>query len=361
MESFGKLLQTTRENKQIDIETVVEQTTISRNHIIALENEQIDSFPGEPYLVGFLKNYSEYLGLNSAQVLALYRAKKIQEAPPPSALLQRQYPKYLKPLIAFGIIFVVVGLGLLSWFLFFSKNNEDLSSHTVLGPESESHRYELSNQPLQKRLYEGDVIAVPTSGGFIDVIVSKTLNELQLITPAGTQFLELSEEREIDIDGQKGAEIIVYLSDISRTDAERGAEMRVLLKDPSLAVIGETDLEIIPDSDDIKNQQYIILQDNRAYPFTLNITLRSACVLRYKTDKNDPVEDYYVSGDMLTMQANNGTRLWVSNLNALKIQVLAGGNSFDLEVGKAGRVEVQDIKWIRDSDGTYKLAVINVD
>ena len=64
---------------------------------------------------------------------------------------------------------------------------------------------------------------------------------------------------------------------------------------------------------------------------------------------------------MLTMQANNGTRLWVSNLNALKVQVLAGGNSFDLEVGKAGRVEVQDIKWIRDSDGTYKLAVINVD
>ena len=64
MESFGKLLQSTRESKQIDIEKVALETTISRNHIIAMENEQIDSFPGEPYLVGFIKNYAEYLGLN---------------------------------------------------------------------------------------------------------------------------------------------------------------------------------------------------------------------------------------------------------------------------------------------------------
>ncbi|MBR5866763.1 MAG: helix-turn-helix domain-containing protein, partial [Spirochaetaceae bacterium] len=160
MESFGKLLQSTRESKQIDIEKVALETTISRNHIIAMENEQIDSFPGEPYLVGFLKNYAEYLGLNPTQVLALYRAKKIQESPAPSALLQRQYPKYLKPLIVSGIILVVVILGLLSWLLFFSKDEEDLSSHTVLGPGTESHRYELTNQALQKRLYEGDVIAV---------------------------------------------------------------------------------------------------------------------------------------------------------------------------------------------------------
>ena len=80
-------------------------------------------------------------------------------------------------------------------------------------------------------MYKGDIIAVPSTEGNIDLIIGQTLNELQIITPAGTQTLELSEERELDIDGQGGAEIIVYLSDISRSDASRGAEVRVVLKD----------------------------------------------------------------------------------------------------------------------------------
>ncbi len=361
MESFGKLLQTTRESKNIDIDTASLETTISRNHIEAMENERIDNFPGETYLMGFLKNYSEYLGLNSAQILALYRAKKIQESPPPRALLQKQYPRFLKPLIITLSVLMVAIIGVLTWLIFFSEDENDITGRTVLSSESTSQKHELTNQPLQKRVYQGDVISVPSSGGFIDVIVSNTLNELHLITPAGTQMLELSEERELDLDGQDGAEIIMYLSDISRTEASRGAEVRVLLKDPTLANVGETDLSSIPASEEVANQQFIILEDNRAYPFTINTTFRSACILRYRTDNNEPVEDYFVSGDILTTQSNNGTRIWVSNLNAIKMQVLAGGRSFDLEVGKAGKVSVQDIKWIRDSDGTYKLAVINVD
>lgn len=361
MESFGNLLRTTRESKNIDIETAVLETSISRNHIEAMENEQIDSFPGETYLVGFLKNYSEYLGLNATQVLSLYRAKKIQEAPVPSALLQKNYPRFLKPLIVTLSIMALVAIGFLVWFIFFADDDDDIASRTVLGPETSFQKYELSNLPLQRRVYEGDIISVPTSGGSIDMIVSSTLENLQLITPAGTQFLELSEERELDLDGQGGAEVIVYLSDISKVDAARGAEIRVLLKDPSLAVVGETDLGSIPNSSDVANQQYIIFQDNRAYPFTVNVTFRSSCMFRYRTDKNEPVEDYFVAGDILTMQANNGIRIWMSNMNAVKMQILAGGRTYDLEVGKAGRVAVEDIKWIRDSDGTYKLAVINVD
>lgn len=361
MESFGKLLQSTRESKDIDIETVVQETTISRNHIEAMESERLESFPGETYLVGFLKNYSEYLGLNSAQVLALYRAKKIQESPVPTALLQKHYPPFLKPLIISLAAVVLIAAGVVVWLVFFSRSDDDVNSRTVLSQESTSQRHELSSIPLQRRVYQGDVIAVPTPGGFIDVIVSSTQGELQLITPAGTQILELSEERELDLDGQGGAEVIVYLSDISRTEAERGAEVRLLLKDLSFAATAETDLSSIPDSESVANQQFIILEDNRAYPFTINVTFRSACIMRYRTDSNEPVEDYFVSGDLLTMQASNGIRLWMSNLNAVKMQVLAGGRTYDLEVGKAGRVAVEDIKWIRDSDGTYKLAVISVD
>mgnify|MGYP005605425407 CR=1 FL=1 len=34
---------------------------------------------------------------------------------------------------------------------------------------------------------------------------------------------------------------------------------------------------------------------------------------------------------------------------------------YDLDIGKAGQVVAQDIKWIKDTDGKYKLVVIELD
>ena len=34
---------------------------------------------------------------------------------------------------------------------------------------------------------------------------------------------------------------------------------------------------------------------------------------------------------------------------------------YDLEIGKACQVLVEDIKWIKDTDGKYKLVVIELD
>ena len=51
----------------------------------------------------------------------------------------------------------------------------------------------------------------------------------------------------------------------------------------------------------------------------------------------------------------------MSNVNALKIQVIADTSYYDLEVGRAGQVKVEDIKWIRTSEGKYQLVVLELD
>lgn len=360
MESFGRILATARENKNIDIETAASETVISKTYLLALEHEQLEKFPSETYLMGFLKNYAEYLGVDVGHITSLYRAKKIQEAPTPPSLLQRTAPRFVKPLIISLIVLALVGIGV-GLFFFFRSRNAVTDETTVLSSHTTATRHTLSDQPLTKRVYKGDIIAVPTEEGDIDLIVGQTLNELQIITPAGTQTLELSEERELDIDGQGGSEIIVYLSDISRTDASRGAEIRVLLKDESMAASTKTDMESIPESSQVANQRYTIHEDNRAYPFTTTLTVRAACMIRYRIDSREPIEDYYVTGDQITIQANNGIRLWISNINAVKIQVQAGLQHYDLEIGKAGQVVAEDIKWIREAPGAYKLVVVGLD
>ena len=61
------------------------------------------------------------------------------------------------------------------------------------------------------------------------------------------------------------------------------------------------------------------------------------------------------------MTANNGVRVWMSNGNTVKFTVIADTKNYDLEIGKAGQVLVQDIKWVRDSEGKYKLVVVELD
>ena len=51
----------------------------------------------------------------------------------------------------------------------------------------------------------------------------------------------------------------------------------------------------------------------------------------------------------------------MSNSNTVKFSIIADSKNYDLEIGKAGHVLVEDIKWIKDTDGRYKLAVIELD
>lgn len=361
MESFGKILIEARQEKNIEIETAASDTAISKNFLEALESEDIDKFPSDTYAIGFLRNYAEYLGVDVNQVVTLYRAKRIQNTPTPESLLQRQKRPYIKVIIIISIVLVLAGIGAFFYITYLQQQKRAKEEATLLTNKVTTGKYILTAQPLTKRVYKGDIITVPTAEGDIDLVVAQTLEELHLITPVGTQILELSEEREIDIDGKEGTELIVYLSDISRTDASRGAEVRIMVKDGNSIRYAETDTAAIPNAADITKEKLTIMQDNRAYPFTTSITFRAPCIFRYKVDNQEPIEDYYTTNDLITVQSMNGIRMWVSNINAIKIQVLANSRTHDLEVGKAGQVVVQDIKWVREPDGTYKIAVIDVD
>ena len=63
----------------------------------------------------------------------------------------------------------------------------------------------------------------------------------------------------------------------------------------------------------------------------------------------------------MNITASNGIKVWLSNGNSVKFQVVANGKSYDLGVLKAGAVAAQDIKWIKDTDGRYKVVVVDMD
>jgi cytoskeleton protein RodZ len=90
MESIGEELRTFREEKGYSLDQVARDTHITKRFLEALEQESFSSLPGESYVVGFLRSYSDYLGLNAEEMVTLYRNLKLQEQPAPmSQLLER--------------------------------------------------------------------------------------------------------------------------------------------------------------------------------------------------------------------------------------------------------------------------------
>ena len=74
MDSYGAILRQAREQKKISVETAAKETSISQHYIEALESENTSVFHGEAYVVGFLRNYSEYLNVDAARLTKLYHA-----------------------------------------------------------------------------------------------------------------------------------------------------------------------------------------------------------------------------------------------------------------------------------------------
>lgn len=70
---LGGLLRGRREERGLTIEQAEEATRIRRRYLQALEDESFADLPGEVYVRGFLRLYAEYLGLDPAEVLSLYR------------------------------------------------------------------------------------------------------------------------------------------------------------------------------------------------------------------------------------------------------------------------------------------------
>ncbi len=72
MGELGSTLRRAREARGLTLEDAERDTRISRRYLQALENEEFDIIPAPVYARGFLRSYSQYLGLDPQRMLALF-------------------------------------------------------------------------------------------------------------------------------------------------------------------------------------------------------------------------------------------------------------------------------------------------
>ena len=78
MRTVGEMLREARQSKSLTLEQVEDGTKIRLKFLSAIESDDLGSLPSLSYAKGFVKNYSDFVVLNSRTVLAFFRRQTIE-------------------------------------------------------------------------------------------------------------------------------------------------------------------------------------------------------------------------------------------------------------------------------------------
>ena len=144
-QNVGELLRNTRLKKGKTLGDVSKDLCIRKVYLEAIENLDTKNLPQMPYGLGFVRSYSEYLGLNSARIVQAYRQAAyadegkeiINEENAASA------PEYNGP----GLLHICIGLiGIAAIFVIWSGVSSYNQSKQI---------------PEEKEVLESDVVPEP--------------------------------------------------------------------------------------------------------------------------------------------------------------------------------------------------------
>jgi len=368
MESLGEKLKTTREEKGLTIDQISRETNIAVRYLEALEAENFGIFPGEPYLIGFIKNYGSYLELDNQKLISLYRALRIQEQPIPVEQLLKSPPRLPRFLFPILVILIILGGG--GWLvrsIIINRQNNPIQKK----PDSQtSAEYIMEGNSMKRRLYKNDTVLISVDNETYKLELYNMGEAVTIRTPAGQEILDLSQEITIDLNNDGIPELRVTLIDFAKNKADMGALLDFYLMDAAAYTGTGTGT-----GTGAEPEQNIQRRDNTvtatsttifpaspsAYPFTLQIAFQGYCMFRWEIlnerDRRGSTQRYFQRSEVLDIQAQNGIRIWASNAQAAKLQVIGAGRVVSAEIGSAGEVVVAEIRWVRDDENRYRLVL----
>ncbi len=112
LKKLGDKLRKARESKGYSLREVSEKTHMSPKFLEALEEEDFSSFSSETYILGFLRNYAEFLNLDPEEIIKEYKGLRLQNSASPLEELTNiskptlQIPQNLLKYFILALIFI---------------------------------------------------------------------------------------------------------------------------------------------------------------------------------------------------------------------------------------------------------------
>lgn len=346
--SVGTWLKEVRVQKNLSVEQVSRDIYISVRLIQALEDEQYDEFVSEVYLIGFLKSYTDYLGLDSERIVQRFRSIRVQEQPTPMAeLLKREsWPK--KPiLITLAIVIVGAALLLLIGRIFFPEYVSGIISRREQSSVEVNTVYAIDGDFLEREFRAGDVIDLSTGRYDYLLEVKKVARFVTIESPDERFRLENNERIILTIDQETKTQAELLVRQIIRDQEPPLVVMRVRMRTEDAAprevvvLSGEQDkqqeADIIYGNTTVASRKRASIdlgQYDTAPTFSVRITFTASAFLQYQIDGAARVSRLYSNGDTIAFDPRKRLNVWATNAGAVVFQV---ANRF-IPIGEAGEV-----------------------
>lgn len=141
--SVGDILRRTREHYGQSLEDIERAIRIKSPQIKAIETGDVENLPGRVYAIGFVRSYSEYLGLDGDKMVRLFKAQSAGRAAKPhldfpvGASESKMPPLWVLALSALLAVFISIG-----WW---SGQGQDRTLVTEIPPVPEELQVALTN------------------------------------------------------------------------------------------------------------------------------------------------------------------------------------------------------------------------
>ena len=379
MESLGEKLRMTRESKGISFNQAGLDTKLSIRYLEALESENFSKFPGEAYITGFIKNYGAYLDLDPNELLGMYRAIKIQEQPIPVDQLLKRPSALPKIAIGVGVALVVFGLVALVFLLVTSRAYGAEAPAPALPPPPPrlSVEHIMGEDSFEHRFFMGDSLLVSADPEFADAGGMYRLELLDVIgedaviqTPGGPVLVGPNDYASIDLNNNGAFDLRVIAIDYAWSIADTSVLLRFERYAAERPVSPEMQVAIVPAAVAPRVMRQpeptVIFSSVNPHPFTLQADFLGGNMFRWEVllepARRGRNERFFQRLDDLTVpNMHNGIRIWTSNAQAARFQVIGGGRSVPVELGSPGEVVVADIRWVRGDDNVFRLVVARLE
>lgn len=107
MQKFGELLKLARTKRRLTLGRASRDLVIKKEHLQALEGENWQDLPEQPYVKAYIKSYAEYLKLDPEYVLAIYRREFDERKYPPKPAHIEKTRFFITPAKLLNLVFAL--------------------------------------------------------------------------------------------------------------------------------------------------------------------------------------------------------------------------------------------------------------
>jgi cytoskeleton protein RodZ len=370
MDQLGQAFKEARTQSGKSIDDAVRETKIAKKYLVAIENEDFDIFPGETYLIGFLRNYAQFLGLNPDEMVIKYRDYKIQEQPAPIEQLTAR-PRTVRR--NFLIIFVILIVIVATMYIILGGRKKDeiavkekgkTKEEEATGPQKEKGSILFEEEELTRDFTKGNIITVPQRNKSYNITIDAIDSDLKFSIGNIPFTLSADERVEIDFDRDGRKDILIRpnvmgegmvnltlkrlyttgLTDSEIALAEKTESQTSEAGPPEVIITKESDL--ISQEPIAPKTGFQIVSGYSKVDIDTHIKADNVAYFSYIVDEEEKKELLLQPGDELDLKAKDV--LWITAANAKAVDIVI--NNIPVTLGEAGQVVAKVVRWYRDSE-----------